>query len=88
METHPNNTSNGVALQSDAVFEQIKERVGADEAKAKSINAVFAYKITKNGQVAKEWSKYLLNVDNKTNLCPNIDFCFVSSIGPEKRTSV
>lgn len=60
MGVRAHNTSNGVALQSDAVFEQIKERVGADEAKAKSINAVFAYKITKNGQVVKDWSKYLL----------------------------
>lgn len=58
MDVRANNTSNGAVLLSDAVFEQIKERVGADEAKAKSINAVFAYKITKNGQVVKEWSNF------------------------------
>lgn len=52
-----NNLTAAEALQSDAIFDAIKERVGADPAKAKSINAIFAYKITKNGQVAKEWSK-------------------------------
>jgi hypothetical protein len=46
-----------MALQSDAVFTAIKERVNADPAKAKSVNGVFLYKITKDGKVAKEWSK-------------------------------
>lgn len=46
-----------MALQSDAVFEAIKERVNADKAKAKAVNGVFLYKITKDGKVAKEWSK-------------------------------
>lgn len=45
------------ALSSDAIFAAIKDRVAADPAKAKAINAVFSYKITSNGQVAKEWSK-------------------------------
>lgn len=45
------------ALSSDAIFAAIKDRVAADPGKAKAINAVFAYKITSNGQVAKEWSK-------------------------------
>lgn len=44
-------------LQSDAIFAGIKDRINAEPAKAKSINAIFAYKITSNGQVAKEWSK-------------------------------
>lgn len=44
-------------LQSDAVFAAIKDRVAADPAKAKSVNGVFAYKITKDGAVKKEWSK-------------------------------
>lgn len=57
MGVRANHTSNGVALVSDAVFEQIKERVDADKARAKSINAIFAYKITKNGKVVKDWSK-------------------------------
>ncbi|XP_055640382.1 peroxisomal multifunctional enzyme type 2-like isoform X2 [Toxorhynchites rutilus septentrionalis] len=42
-------------LQSDAVFAGIKERVAENEAKAKAINAVFLYKITDSGKVAKEW---------------------------------
>jgi len=44
------------ALSSDAIFAAIKDRVSADPAKAKAINAIFAYKITSNGQVAKEWT--------------------------------
>jgi hypothetical protein len=47
-----------MALQSDAVFEAIKDRVNADKAKAKTVNGVFLYKITKDGKVAKEWSEY------------------------------
>jgi len=50
-------------LQSDAVFAGIKDRVSADPAKAKSVNAVFAYKITNNGQVAKEWTLDLKNAE-------------------------
>lgn len=51
------------ALASDAVFAGIKDRVLADPAKAKSVNAVFSYKITNNGQVAKEWTLDLKNAD-------------------------
>lgn len=50
----------GGSLTSDAIFQSITERVAQDAAKAKAINAVFVYKITQNGKVAKEWSKYLL----------------------------
>lgn len=50
----PNMTSSS-ALQSDAVFAGIKDRVAENEAKAKAINAVFLYKITSGGKVAKEW---------------------------------
>lgn len=52
----PNMTS-GKSLQSDAVFAGIKERIAENEAKAKSINAVYLYKITDSGKVAKEWGK-------------------------------
>ena len=52
----PNMTS-GKSLQSDAVFTGIKERVAENEAKAKAINAVYLYKITDAGKVAKEWGK-------------------------------
>ena len=44
-------------LQSDAIFGAIRDRVAADPAKAKTVNGVFAYKITKDGAVKKEWSK-------------------------------
>lgn len=50
--------TNAGNLQSDAVFERIKDRVAEDPAKAKTVNAVFLYKITQGGKVAKEWSKY------------------------------
>lgn len=53
-----NQTSNDMSLQSDAIFEAIKERVAADQPKAKAINAIFLYKITKNGTVAKDWSEF------------------------------
>lgn len=53
------------ALQSDAVFAGIKDRVNAEPAKAKAINAIFSYKITSNGQVAKEWSK----CENQIQFC-------------------
>ncbi|XP_049535019.1 peroxisomal multifunctional enzyme type 2-like isoform X1 [Anopheles darlingi] len=56
----PNMTA-GSALQSDAVFAGIKDRVAENEAKAKAINAVFLYKITSGGKVAKEWVLDLKN---------------------------
>lgn len=48
-----------VSLQSDAVFEAIVQRVKAEPAKAKAVNAVFLYNITKDGKQAKQWSEYL-----------------------------
>ncbi|CAO1409010.1 unnamed protein product [Diamesa hyperborea] len=53
--------SNMPSMNSDAVFAAIKDRVAADPAKAKAINAVFLYKITKDGSVAKEWTLDLKN---------------------------
>lgn len=50
--------SNMASLASDAIFAAIADRVKADPAKAKSVNGVFLYKITKDGKVAKEWSKF------------------------------
>uniref|UniRef100_A0A1L8DZ43 Peroxisomal multifunctional enzyme type 2 n=1 Tax=Nyssomyia neivai TaxID=330878 RepID=A0A1L8DZ43_9DIPT len=49
-------TSSNMGLQSDAIFGAIKDRVNDDQAKAKSVNGVFAYKITENGKVVKEWT--------------------------------
>lgn len=57
-ETIPKSTSNMVALNSDAIFLAIQDRVKADPAKAKAVNGVFVYKITKEGKVVKEWSKF------------------------------
>lgn len=51
-------STNMPELQTDAIFAAIKDRVAADPAKAKSVNGVFLYKITKDGKVAKEWSEY------------------------------
>lgn len=51
-------SSNMPELQTDAIFQAIKDRVSADPAKAKTVNGVFLYKITKDGKVAKEWSEY------------------------------
>lgn len=61
--TIPQSSSNMAALNSDAIFLAIKDKVAADPAKAKSVNGVFLYKITKDGKVAKEWSK--LNPKNR-----------------------
>lgn len=59
IETIPQSSSNMVQLNSDAIFAAIKEKVAADPAKAKSVNGVFLYKITKDGKVVKEWSKLI-----------------------------
>ncbi|XP_059610162.1 peroxisomal multifunctional enzyme type 2-like isoform X2 [Phlebotomus argentipes] len=50
-----------MGLQSDAIFGAIKDRVDGEPAKAKAVNGVFAYKITENGQVVKEWTLDLKN---------------------------
>lgn len=47
-----------MALSSDAIFQKIQDGVKENLEKAKAVKGVFLYKITKNGQVAKEWSKY------------------------------
>ncbi|KAI8033562.1 hypothetical protein M5D96_013668 [Drosophila gunungcola] len=45
-----------MSLQSDAVFQKIIDGLKENEAKAKAVNGVFLYKITKDGKVAKEWT--------------------------------
>lgn len=49
--------SSSVNLNSDVVFKTIDERMRENVEKAKSVNGIFLYNITKNGQVAKQWSK-------------------------------
>lgn len=68
-EIRINRTSNNMALQSDAVFDAIRDRVAADQATAKKINAIFLYKITKNGTVAKDWSEYINDNDRQRCSC-------------------
>jgi len=55
-------TTTTMSLQSDAVFQKIIDGLKENEAKAKAVNGVFLYKITKDGKVAKEWSKYQLSI--------------------------
>lgn len=52
------NKLSSAELQSDAIFEFIIDKVKADPKKAKSVNGVFLYNITKGGKQAKQWSKF------------------------------
>ncbi|XP_023302266.2 peroxisomal multifunctional enzyme type 2 [Lucilia cuprina] len=45
-----------MTLSSDAVFQKIADGIKGNEAKAKAVNGIFLYKITKDGKVAKEWT--------------------------------
>jgi hypothetical protein len=56
-ESIPQSKTSNMALESDAIFNAIKDRIGAEKEKAKAIDGVFLYKITKDGKVVKEWSK-------------------------------
>lgn len=53
--------SSSLELKSDIIFKTIGERMNENIEKAKSINGVFLYNITKNGRVEKKWSKFLLH---------------------------
>lgn len=61
-EVIQDSSSSNMALNSDAIFAAIQDRVKADPAKAKAVNGVFVYKITKDGKIAKEWSKLNSNL--------------------------
>lgn len=50
--------SSSIALKSDIIFKTINERIQENIAKAKSVNGIFLYNITKDGQIAKKWSKF------------------------------
>ncbi|XP_031328032.1 peroxisomal multifunctional enzyme type 2-like [Photinus pyralis] len=43
-------------LKSDAVFEYINDQVKVQPDKAKSVNGIFLVKITKDGEIVKEWT--------------------------------
>lgn len=49
-------------LKSDAVFKAIAERMNENVEKAKSVNGIFQWNITKNGNIAKKWSKFYRNM--------------------------
>lgn len=53
-------SKSSVALKSDAVFKAIGERINENIERAKSVNGIFLYNITKDGQIAKKWSKFNL----------------------------
>lgn len=50
--------ASSVALNSDAVFKAISERINENIEKAKAVNGIFLYNITKDGQIVKKWSKF------------------------------
>lgn len=54
-----NVSTSSADLKSDIVFKTIDERMRENVEKAKSVNGIFLYNITKNGQVAKQWSKLI-----------------------------
>lgn len=56
-----------MSLQSDAVFQKIIDGLKDNAAKAKAVNGVFLYKITKDGKVVKEWSKSLSSIFASAN---------------------
>lgn len=46
-----------IPLKSDAVFKNIAEKISENIEKAKSVNGIFLYNITKDGQIVKKWSE-------------------------------
>lgn len=44
-------------LKTKAIFEEIARMIKEDPEKAKGLNAVFAYRITKDGKIVSDWSK-------------------------------
>lgn len=51
-----NKLSASMSLQSDAIFEVIVDRVKQEPQKAKAVNGIFLYNITKDGKQAKQWT--------------------------------
>lgn len=52
-------TASSVQLKSDVIFQTISERIKENIEKAKSVNGIFLYNVTKDGQIAKKWSEFL-----------------------------
>lgn len=57
MNVNKNNVA-AATLKTDGVFEQIGQMIKDNPDEAKKVNAVFAYKITNDGKIVSEWSKY------------------------------
>lgn len=55
--TRNNTAASSPSLASDAVFAKIKDRINEDPERAKKINAVFLYHITKSGKPVKKWGQ-------------------------------
>lgn len=62
-KTESLNSATSPDLKSDIIFKTIAERINENIEKAKSINGVFLYNITKAGQIAKKWSKFTKSTD-------------------------
>ncbi|XP_017776852.1 PREDICTED: peroxisomal multifunctional enzyme type 2-like isoform X2 [Nicrophorus vespilloides] len=45
-----------MSLQSDAIFEMIAQKIKESPEKAKSVNGIFLYNITKDGKIVKTWT--------------------------------
>lgn len=52
-------TTPSITLKTDVIFKVIGERIGENVEKAKAVNGIFLYNITKDGQIAKKWSKFI-----------------------------
>ncbi|CAG9795723.1 unnamed protein product [Diatraea saccharalis] len=75
-KVRPSAVSASDSLASDAIFIKIKEEIGKNVAKAKSINGVFLYNITVNGKTVKQWT-----LDLKT---PEV----IEGVGPKADTTL
>ena len=48
------------ALKSDSVFDLLKKRVAANVERARKVNGIFQYNITKDGATVVVWSMYTI----------------------------
>lgn len=55
-----NSSTSNINLKSDAIFKAISDRINENVEKAKSVNGIFLYNITKNNEIVKKWSKLVL----------------------------
>lgn len=65
-------STTSIPLNSDVVFKTILERMNENIEKAKSVNGVFLYNITKDGQIAKKWSKFWVSASQLSSVWKNV----------------